>query len=198
MKKYFFLLIVLFFVVSCGGGGGGDGSSAPPPVATITPPEQSLTGTYTLSSFEVYYDNGSIIKSTDAIVKSYSGTRKIRSNLTMNQTVELNGTTYNMDATWKINVSTGKLEMVTTAGVATTAAVTTSGNVLTTNVYVTSGSGGYREFDHWTKLSDSVAMAVSALKTASDAETVDIPEDKNGSPDYQMGTLVGQLLEEGK
>jgi hypothetical protein len=162
-----------------------------------TPPAQSWIGTYTLSSFEIYYDNGLILKSTDNIITSYSGTWKIRSNLTTNQTIEINGTTFNLEATWKMNASTGQLEATTTAGLKTVMDVTTLGYVLTTNCYVTA-YGGYREFDHWTKVSDSVAMVAKALKTVSDVQTVNIPEDETSSPDSQLGTLAGQLMEEGK
>lgn len=193
MKKSFLLLIALFFVVSCGGGGGG--SDSPPTPTTITPPAQSLIGTYNLSSFELYYDNGTTIKSTDATVRSYSGTWKLRSDLTLTQVMEINGTTVlNVSGTWRINASTGMLELVTTTGVATTAAITTSGNVLTTNVYVTAYGG--REFDHWTKISDIAAAAASDKETTKDI--VAMPESLNGATDYQFGALAGQLIEVAK
>ena len=68
---------------------------------------------------------------------------------------------------------------------------------MTTNVY-TVAYGGLREFDHWTKVSDSAEMAASVAETASVTETVNMPEDENGSPDYQFGAFAGQLMEEGK
>jgi hypothetical protein len=176
---------MVLMLAACGGGGGGGGSSTPAPAATITPPATSMMGKYTLSSFEIYYDNGTTIRSTDSIVKSYSGDWIIRSDNTMTQNMLFNDIQIPMVGTWSFNASTGVLHMVTTSasGMATDAAVTFSGNVLTTNTKVVTG-GGYREYDHWTKTTDSTAKL--ATKTIED-------EIKNPSGN-QFGSLVGEIL----
>ncbi len=176
------LFLNILVIVSGCGSGGGNSNNSQPQNATITSPAQSLTGTYKLSGFDIYYDNGSKISHNE--VQSYSGTWVLRTDLTTSQSLEINGQKFTTSGTWKIDASTGQL-IFATSGYEVIANISISGNVVSTDAYV--ASYGYREIDYWTKVSDSTAKTVAiANKTIDD----------DNYTDSLIGIIAGKIMED--
>jgi len=151
-------IAAMFALVGFGCGGGGGGGDTPP----VTPPSQSLQGTYSLVGFDLDYSNGTTINENSPVITSWSGTMKIGTD-TISQSFVINNTPFAATGTATITW--------TTAGVAGIAhitdqtgthdvAFTISGNNLTTySGVMDSGTPGItvEEYDHWNKISDSLS-----------------------------------------
>lgn len=170
MKRIVGLLLLAvaaaFTMVGCGSGGGDGGGIAPP----VTPPGESLQGTYSLTGFQVNYSNGASFNEHSSIITSWSGTMKIGTN-TISQTFVLNGTTGGGSGTLTITWTTDNvagIAHVTDQSGTHDVAFTISGNDLTTySGIVQSGTPGLtvEEWDYWTKVSDSFASVQGSSVT---------------------------------
>ena len=145
-------LVAALAMASCGGGGG----SAPP----VTPPSQSLQGTYTLTGFDVVYSNGTTISENSPLITSWSGTMKIGTS-SFSQSIVVNGTPLAVSGSATISWITpgvSGIAHVTDSSGTHDVAFTISGNDLSTySGVVQSGGLTFEEWDYWTKVSDSLA-----------------------------------------
>ena len=149
-------IVAMFVLVGCGGGGG-DGGTPP-----VTPPSQSLQGTYSLVGFDVDYSNGTTINENSPIITSWSGTMKIGTT-TWSQSFVINNIPAAVSGTatitWIIPGETGIAHVTDQSGTHDVA-FTISGNNLTTySGVIESGTPGltFEEWDQWTKVSDSLS-----------------------------------------
>jgi hypothetical protein len=160
MKRIIGLFVLgvsaVMVMVSCGGGGGG--GSAPP----VTPPSQSLQGTYSLVGFDLIYSNGTSIDEHSPVITSWSGTMKIGTS-TVSQSFVINNTPFAVTGTstitWITAGATGIAHVTDQSGTHDVA-FTISGNNLTTySGIIESGTPGItvEEYDHWIKISDSLS-----------------------------------------
>ena len=164
----FYFLVVVFLAVGCGGGGGdGGGGGSSTVVSNVTPPSQSLVGTYRLNGFKIIYSNGVTV--TEKNVTSFSGTMNIGTD-TLTQTLVINGVTIYVPTTsYSITYTKGTSEGVirlTDASGTHDGSFATSGNLLHTytNTGVTDTGLRYEEWDYWEKTSDKVGIVTGMVE----------------------------------
>lgn len=193
-KSIYFILLVCFctMLTACP-----PNSPEPPPTETITPPSQSVTGTYTLSAFEIYYHNGTVVKSTDAGLKSFSGNLKLRSDNTYNvvaNVTDASGATITLEnstGTYNVITATGKIETVDTNGNSAICDYTITGNVMTLIAPYSNADITY----HWTKVSDSAASVANDVDAASVTGQVAEPEALNDAQNDQFNAIIEPSVE---
>ena len=164
----YLLVIFMLAAVGCGGGGGdGGGGGSSPVVPTVTPPSQSLVGTYRLNGFKINYSNG--VTLTEKSVTSFSGTMEIGLT-TINQLMTLNGVPVNVNVTsysvtWTKERSEGIIRGTDITGTHDVS-FATSGNLLHTysGVYRASDTLLAEEWDYWEKTSDKVAIVTGIVE----------------------------------
>ena len=144
-------------MINCGGGGG---DSGPNPI--VTPPGQSLQGTYMLTGFQVDYSNGVTITDNSSSVISWSGTMQIGTS-SISQSFMINNIPLSVSGsatiTW-VTTSVSGIAHVTDSSGTHDIAFTISGNDLSTySGVVQSNIPGvtFEEWDYWTKVSDSLS-----------------------------------------
>ena len=162
-------VVAAMVMVSCGGGGGG--ASAPP----VTPPSQSLQGTYTLTGFDVVYSSGTTINENSPSITSWSGTMKIGTS-SFSQSFEVNGMPLAVSGSATISWITPNVSgiaHVTDLSGTHDVSFTISGNDLSTySGVVPSGGLTFEEWDYWTKVSDSLAPVREGSVTEKTEESV--------------------------
>jgi len=176
-------VVAVFAMVSCGGGGGGGGSGPP-----VTPPSQSLQGTYSLTGFQVNYSNGTTIDEHSSVITSWSGTMKIGTD-SFSQSIVINNIPLAVSGSATISWITPNVSgiaHVTDPSGSHDVAFTISGNDLSTySGVVQSGTPGltFEEYDYWTKVSDSLSPAKESSVT-----------EKSDEPAYTGKHWIGELL----
>lgn len=186
MKRIFGLftlgLVAVLTMVNCGSGGGGGG--APP----VTPPSQSLEGTYSLTGFQVFYSDVTTIDENSSIIASWSGTMKIGTS-SFSQSFVINNTPISVSGSATIswitpNVS-GIAHVTDPSGTHDVGFIIAGNTLSTYSGVVESGTPGltFEEYDYWTKISDSLSLA----RGSSVAE-------KSDEPAYTGKHWIGELL----
>ena len=163
----FYFLVVIFLAIGCGGGGG-DGGGGNIVVPTVTPPSQSLVGTYKLNGFKINYSNG--VTATEKNFTSFSGTMKIVGNR-MAQTIVIANNTVNAGGYFSITYTNGTSEGILhitddIGGIKHDASFATSGNLFHVYSGVLRASNGllYEEWDYWEKTSDVVGIVSGVVE----------------------------------
>ena len=171
----FVLGVVDVFAMSVCGGGGGSAASE----SSVTPPSQSLHGTYAFVGFDLEYSNGTTsvtINESSPVLSSWSGTMEFGPNTLSQSFVIDNTATYltgTVTITWKTAGVNGIAHVTDNSGTHDLP-FTISGNTLTTySGVVPYGSPGLtvQEFDYWVKISDSVSPVTKGSVT----ESSDLP-----------------------
>jgi hypothetical protein len=152
--------LIVFLFVSCGGGGDGGGGVG------VTPPAQSLTGTYNLTGFTVSYSNG--VTFTEKDLSSWSGEMIIGED-TLTQTFVLESNPIALTGTATVTYTNGTTEgiaHVTDQTGTHDVYFTCSGNNLNTysGVIVFDPSLSFEEWDYWVKVTDAVSTSAT-IKT---------------------------------
>ena len=180
----FYLLTVIMLAVSCGGGGddgGGGGSNIVVP--TVTPPSQSLVGTYRLNGFKIIYANGVTV--TEKNTTSFSGSMEMGIN-TLTQTFVINGqsiyvpqTGYSI--TYTKGTSEGILHLTDPSGTKRDGSFAISGNLFHTytNTGITDTGLTFEEWDYWEKTSDKIGIVTGMV------------EEKDALPEFKT---IGEIL----
>jgi len=161
-------VVAVFAMVGCGGGGVGGGSETP-----VTPPSQSLQGTYSFVGFDLEYSNGTTritINENSPAISSWSGTMEFGTN-TLSQSFVIDNTpislTGTVTVTWITEGVSGIAHVTDILGTHDLP-FTISGNTLTTySGVIPYGSPGLtvEEYDYWIKVSDTTSPATKGSVT---------------------------------
>jgi hypothetical protein len=173
MKRLVLALILGISLYGCGGGGGdGDGGSP-----AVTPPNEDLTGTYSLTAFTVKFSDGTIVDQNSSTITSWSGTMKI-GDTTFTQSFVINDTPIALTGTATItwtSSTTGIAHVTEQSGLEHDVYFSISGNDLTTySGIIQSGTPGltFEEWDYWLKVSDTLEILKRPEELEKEAEKI--------------------------